>query len=226
MSGRDAILGKVRAALDEGGAVASRRAAVERRLADHRRHPTPGRVAGKDHAALISLFKTQLETALATVIEVDQPTDVPSAISRYLRDKNLPQRLTTGTDAYLDALPWDLEPALARTVGRAHGDEDVTVSHAVAGVAETGTLALASGPDNPVTLTFLPETHIIVLERGDVVGPYEDVWTRIRARYGDRMMPRTVNFVSGPSRTADIGGTIVIGAHGPRRLCIVLVRGD
>lgn len=223
MSGRDAILGKIRSALGGASADPARRAAVERHLAGHPRRPTPARVAGKDDAALTALFKSQLETALATVIEVDAAADVPAAITRYLRDKNLPQRLTTGSDPYLDALPWATEPALTRTVGRAHGEEEVTVSHAVAGVAETGTLALASGADNPVTLTFLPDTHIIVVEKGDVVGPYEDVWDRLRARYGDRTMPRTVNFVSGPSRTADIGGKIVIGAHGPRRLCVVLV---
>jgi L-lactate dehydrogenase complex protein LldG len=36
-------------------------------------------------------------------------------------------------------------------------------------------------------------------------------------------MPRSLNLISGPSRTGDIGGRIVLGAHGPRRLCIVIV---
>ena len=98
-------------------------------------------------------------------------------------------------------------------------------SHAAAAVAETGTLVLASGADNPVTLSYLPETHIVVVEDKDLVGGYEGAWEKIRARFGKRAMPRTVNFVSGPSRTADIGGQLVMGAHGPRRLCVILVRG-
>jgi L-lactate dehydrogenase complex protein LldG len=105
------------------------------------------------------------------------------------------------------------------------GDDEAGLSHAAAAVAETGTLVLASGADNPVTLSYLPETHIVVVEDKDLVGGYEGAWEKIRARFGRRVMPRTVNFVSGPSRTADIGGQLVMGAHGPRRLCVILVRG-
>jgi L-lactate dehydrogenase complex protein LldG len=77
-----------------------------------------------------------------------------------------------------------------------------------------------------VTLGFLPETHIAVVEAAALVGGYEGAWAKIRARFGRRAMPRTVNFISGPSRTADIGGQLVMGAHGPRRLCVVFVRGE
>jgi len=224
MSARDDILAKVRkavaAAPDEAP---SRRAVVEGRLGAHRRHPIPGRVAGKDPAALKALLRQHLETALVTVVDVATPAEIPAAVARYLRDQNLPQRIATGSDSYIDTLPWNREPALSRRIGRAHPEDEVGLSRAVAGVAETGTLALASGPDNPVTLTFLPETHVVIVEESAIVGPYENVWDAMRARYGDGEMPRTVNFVSGPSRTADIGGKIVIGAHGPRRLCVLLV---
>ena len=76
-----------------------------------------------------------------------------------------------------------------------------------------------------MTLNFLPETHIVVVEDKDLVGRLRGRVGRVRARFGQRAMPRTVNFVSGPSRTADIGGKLVMGAHGPRRLCVILVRG-
>jgi L-lactate dehydrogenase complex protein LldG len=79
---------------------------------------------------------------------------------------------------------------------------------------------LRAGPDHPTTLNFLPDTHIVVLRASRVVGPYEDGWARLREAGA---MPRAVNFVSGPSRTADIEQTIQLGAHGPRRLHIVLV---
>ena len=122
------------------------------------------------------------------------------------------------------ALPWTTEPTLKRESGPASPTDQVGLSHALAAIAETGTLTLASGADNPVTLNFVPENHIIVVEDTDLVGPYEDVWTRVRTRFGKTHMPRTLNFISGPSRTADIGGKLVTGAHGPRRLCVVLVR--
>ena len=82
----------------------------------------------------------------------------------------------------------------------------------------------ASGPEHPVTLNLLPDTHIVVLREGDIVGGYEDVWARLRARYGKDRMPRTVNTITGPSRTGDIEQTIELGAHGPRRMHIVVVR--
>jgi L-lactate dehydrogenase complex protein LldG len=97
------------------------------------------------------------------------------------------------------------------------------VGHALAGVAESGTIVLASGADNPTTLNFLPETHIVVLAAADIVGDYESAFDMIRDRYGKSAMPRTVNLITGPSRSADIEQTILLGAHGPRRLHLVIV---
>ena len=96
-------------------------------------------------------------------------------------------------------------------------------SHAFAGVAETGTLVLLSGPDNPTTLNFLPDTHIVMLSADDVAGDYETVWRRLRERYGPGALPRTVNLITGPSRSADIEQTLILGAHGPRALHILVV---
>ena len=97
------------------------------------------------------------------------------------------------------------------------------------GFAETGTLMMTSGPDHPSTLNFLPETHIVVLPAERIGGAYEEGWAHLRAEGGPdadaSFMPRTVNLVTGPSRTADIEQTIALGAHGPRRLHIVIVEG-
>jgi L-lactate dehydrogenase complex protein LldG len=97
------------------------------------------------------------------------------------------------------------------------------MSHALAGVAETGTLVLTSGPDNPTTINFLPETHIVAVRADDIVGDYESVWDAFRLRFGRGALPRTVNMITGPSRSGDIEQTILLGAHGPRRLHIVVV---
>jgi len=96
-------------------------------------------------------------------------------------------------------------------------------SDALVAAAETGTLVLVSGADNPTTLSFLPETHFILIRASDVVGSYEEAFDRLRAIYGEGSLPRTVNLISGPSRTADIEQTIVRGAHGPKRLHVVIL---
>jgi L-lactate dehydrogenase complex protein LldG len=107
--------------------------------------------------------------------------------------------------------------------GRGEDSDAVSVTGAFAGVAETGTLVLVSGPEHPSTLNLLPETHIVVLRRDQLVGSYEDAWALLRVM--GRGMPRTVTMVTGPSRTADIEQTLQLGAHGPRRLHIVLIDG-
>jgi L-lactate dehydrogenase complex protein LldG len=109
--------------------------------------------------------------------------------------------------------------------GRAEASDQVSITGAFAGIAETGTLVMASGPEHPVTLNLLPDTHVVVLREQDIVSGNEDVWERLRARYGKDRMPRTVNTITGPSRTGDIEQTIELGAHGPRRMHIVVVQG-
>lgn len=123
----------------------------------------------------------------------------------------------------LTGLPWAMVPALELRHGPATGDDTAGLSRAVAAAAETGTLFLVSGADSPTTINFLPDTHIAVIRASDIVGPYEDAWDRLRQTYGPGILPRTVNLISGPSRTADIEQIIVVGVHGPRRLHIILI---
>jgi len=224
MSDRDAILSKIRAGLGASSSDAARRAAIDNRIADKARHLIPGRVKDKTRDQLLKLLRGFLEGQTATVIELASRADLPAALAGYLRDNNLAPRLRVGADPYLTQVPWGKEPQLEVMLGHAQPTDEVGLSHAVAAVAETGTLVLASGADNPVTLNFLPETHIVVVEETDIVGPYEDAWDKVRTRFGDRAMPRTVNMISGPSRTADIGGKLVVGAHGPRRMCVMIVK--
>jgi L-lactate dehydrogenase complex protein LldG len=132
-------------------------------------------------------------------------------------------QVRTGGDPAIAALPWQREPHLERLVGPSDGRDAVSLSRAFAGVAETGTLVLLSGPDNPTTLNFLPDTHIVMVSADDVAGDYESVWRRLRESHGAGVLPRTVNLVTGPSRSADIEQTLILGAHGPRALHILVV---
>jgi len=108
------------------------------------------------------------------------------------------------------------------TRGASDGHDLNALSAAFGAVAETGTLAMVSGPDNPSTLNMLPDNHVVVVFAEDVLSDFESVFAKLRLRYGDEM-PRTLNFITGPSRSADIEQTLLFGAHGPRRLHIVLV---
>ncbi|GGH11514.1 hypothetical protein GCM10007036_08620 [Alsobacter metallidurans] len=223
MTARDEIFATIRRSLGVKGTEAPRRHIVQERLESAPKGAIPqrGQLIGE---ALIDLFKTQAEAAMASVVEVDSAMDAPAAIADYLRASNLPARIKMGDDLRLAAMPWG-DTALEVSKGRSDGQDLAAVNHAFAGVAETGTLTMTSGPENPSTLNLLPDYAIVVLQSKDVVGDYETMWARLREAYGKGQMPRTVNWITGPSRSADIEQTLLLGAHGPRSLHIVLVKG-
>jgi len=212
---RDEILGAIRARA--GGRADPE--AVAARLAAHAPGPLPAR-ARIGHDAQIDLFIAMAEGVSASVARLAAMGEVPEAIAAWLAENNLPAEAAIAPDPMLEALPWDRAPMLALRPGPARGSDAVGITGAFAGIAETGTLMLLSGPDHPSTLNFLPDTHIVVLAAARILGTYEDGLARMRARGA---MPRTLNFVTGPSRTADIEQTIQLGAHGPRRLHILVV---
>lgn len=216
---RTEIFAELRRALGVTGAEAPRRRAIADRLAraPHGVIPARGQIEG---AARIALFRAEAERALASVAEVASAADVPAQVAAYLRGRNLPAQIGVGGDLFVAALPWqDLE--LRRE--RPDDTEPIGLSHAFGAVAESGTLVLVSGDANPTRLNFLPETHIIVVAAADIFGTYEEIWQKLRAAYGKGGMPRSINFITGPSRSADIGQKMQLGAHGPRDLHIIIV---
>jgi L-lactate dehydrogenase complex protein LldG len=220
--GREDILGGIRKALKRGRLAPDVADALRARLEDPRRNLIPARATILDDAARIALFVAMAEEVQTTVTRVSQLAEVPGAVAAYLASENLPADFVMAPDPALEAIPWDERPLLRRRRGKAEPGDQVSVTPAFAGIAETGTLMLTSGGETPSTLNFLPDTHIVVLRADQVLPNYEEGWTRLRVR-GD--MPRTVNFITGPSRTGDIEQRIQLGAHGPRRLHIVLVDG-
>lgn len=221
--GRAAIFGGIRAALGRGELPAERRAAIDSRLANPRRNLVPAR-AQVDHSAQVELFLDYLGAAEGTFTRVAADADVPKALSEYLSSQNLPQRAAMSTDVWLEGLPWkEGAPLLERRTGPARPDDEVGVTGAVAGIAETGTLMLVSGPDSPSTLTMLPETHVVVLRASQIVGAMEDGWDALRKCREKGQIPRTAIFITGPSRTGDIEMHMYLGAHGPRRLHVIIV---
>ena len=223
MTARADILSNIRRSLGVSGLEAPRRAAVAARLERSPKGVVPER-GHLDAAGRKALFQQQAEAVQASVTLVASPQDIPAEVARYLRDANLPATIRTGTDPRLASLPW-AATTLACSQGPSQGDDLNAVSHAFAAVAETGTLILLSGAENPTTLNFLPDNHIVVINASDIAGDYEAVWQNLRRAYGKGEMPRTVNMITGPSRSGDIEQTILLGAHGPRALHIIVVEG-
>ena len=220
MSARANILANIRRSLGRGPVTAEAAAILAERVAAHHRNLIPARAARLDHAGRIALFVRMAEEVQTSVARVASEADVPAEVARYLAAENLPAELVMAPDPALDAIPWHERPLLRLKRGKAEAGDAVSLTPCVTAIAETGTLMLTSGPGTPTTLNFLPDTHIVVLRAGQVVASYEDGWDLVRAAGA---MPRTINLITGPSRTGDIEQRIQLGAHGPRRLHVVLI---
>jgi len=164
-------------------------------------------------------FVRKLEAVHGVVTEVARYADVSAVVEAHVEHWGLGDHLVLAPDPDLDAIAWSNRFRLERRA--AIGTDRISVTSAFAGVAETGSLVLLSSPRSPTTLNFLPEDHLIVLRADRIVTHLEDVWTHLRKEIG--AIPRTVNFITGPSKTADVEQTIQEGAHGPRRLHVILV---
>lgn len=216
---KEAVLNAVRRGLRRGPLPADQANLLEARLARHPRHLIPAR-SRISHNEQIDLFVRNVEKEFGSVSRVAAQQQVPDAIADYLSSHNLPTSMVVAPHPELQAIPWSLRPMLEIRQGRAEPTNAVSVQHAFAGIAETGTLMLPSAPDRPTTLNLLADSEIVVLDQSRLVGSYEEAWDLLRQELGE--MPRNVMLVTGPSRSADIEQTLELGAHGPRRLHVVL----
>lgn len=226
---REAILGAIRRGLKRGPLPDEQAAVLRARMERHPRHLIPAR-SQVPRPQQVNLLVRNIEKEFGTVTRVPGADGVPEAVATYLAAQNLPSVFAMAPHPELQAIPWGSRPLLLIREGRAEPTDLVSVQHAYAAVAETGTLMLPSGPDRPTTLNLLAETEVVVLRASRVVGAYEDAWDLMRAERHDALsggfMPRNVMLVTGPSRSADIEQTLELGAHGPRRLHVVLIEDD
>lgn len=217
---RTDILARLKSVLDakQDQAQRERQASERIRAANPNLVPLRGRAEGITRAVM---FKSEAELAQADVRQVRRLGDVADLVRTTCQEAQA-SALKIAPDPRLKALDWQ---GLRVEFGPGAGTDLVGLSMAYAGVAETGTLVMVSGPASPSTLNFLPDVHIVVVRSEDIAANYEQVWARLRedAPPNTSVMPRTVNWITGPSRTADIEQTLLLGAHGPRKLIVVLI---
>lgn len=188
-------------------------AQVSQYLADHSPGPRPD--LGPD---LVARFRQQAERTSQTLDEVGSMDEVPAAVARYLAGLGLAKQAIAWQT--LTGLPWQQE-GVAVEFRKPVNEDLVGITGCFCAVAETGTLMLLSGPETFSSAALLPETHIAIVPVSRIVGSIEDAFALAKQERGE--LPRATNFISGPSRTGDIEQTIVLGAHGPYRVHVILV---
>ena len=211
---RERILGAVRRSLGRAGPLPeSVRAGLERRLAA----PTPNLKPALSEDP-ISLFVRKANAVHARVSTVPTLAGVSEVVVRHIEDNGLDDAIVVAPE--LEGVQWSNRLVVEERAAR--GSDRIGVTGAFAGIAETGSVMLLSGPESPTTLNFLPEDHIVVLRESRIVPHPEDAWALLREKRGS--MPRTVNLICGPSKTGDVELVILEGAHGPRRFHVVVVQ--
>jgi len=218
---RDAVLGRVRKALASDGDRTSARAEIDAYLGEHRHGPRPAMPTD-----LVARFIERAMDMESSVERIADRTEIPAAVRRYIDTLELPPALAAQKSragvcwAEFADLDWPgarLEIEARPTVGA----DRLGITGTFCAIAETGTLVMLAGGDSPTATALLPDTHVAVVRADRIASGMEEAFALIRHDRGQ--LPRAVNFISGPSRTGDIEQTIVLGAHGPYRVHILIL---
>jgi len=218
---REAILGRVRKALDKTGDRAAARADAQANIALHRHGPRP-----RMPENLVDRFMRRATDMESTIERVADPQAIPAAVARYLAALDLPASLAAQKSnagvcwPEFAALDW-AGIGLRIEARPTQGDDGIGITGCFCAIAETGTLVVLTGADTPTATTLLPATHVAVVRADRIVSGMEEAFALVLGERGQ--VPRAINLISGPSRTGDIEQTVVVGAHGPFRVHILIV---
>jgi L-lactate dehydrogenase complex protein LldG len=210
---RDDIFTRLQESLARGPLDPATQNALRARLASPARGPQPAPVSDA-----LAQFSDKVRAAAGSVTYAAGPASVVRAVQDFFTQNNIAPSLVVAAAPSLASLPWPRE--LHAQYRPLRTDDLTAITSAFAGVAETGSLVLLSGPLTPTRFNFLPDNYLCLLARHRIVPHMEDVWRLLREEYAT--LPRALNFITGPSRTADVEQIIQLGAHGPRRLLVVV----
>jgi L-lactate dehydrogenase complex protein LldG len=218
---RDTVLGRVRQALGKTGTDPAALAEAQAYVDAHARGPVPAFDENR-----VARFIRRAGDMESTVSRVSQRDEIPAAVVSYLDALELAPALAA--EHLHRGVCWpefaDLDWGRAGLSIEARptvGDDHLGITGVFCAIAETGTLVVVSGADTPTATTLLPDTHVAIVSADRIVDTMEDAFALIRKERG--WVPRAINLISGPSRTGDIEQTIVLGAHGPFRVHILVV---
>lgn len=213
----------------EGGSAAGD--GVTARLAAKKQNVRPARSA--DDGNVVLRFIEEAERAGTDVRRAASREEIPAIVAAYLRDSKLAGDIRVSSDPDYVAIPWASEPMISTSTGPADPADTASLGIAFCGIAETGTLMMKSSPENPSMLNYLPILHIGVVPEEKIVGGLETAWALLREQSGGGtgtgtdtgmvIMPRMINLITGPSRTADIEQELLMGAHGPQSHMVIIL---
>lgn len=96
---------------------------------------------------------------------------------------------------------------------------DAGITWADYGIANSGSLALMSGPAQGRSVSLLPPVHIALIKRDSIVAHVGDILNAV----DPQKIPSAISMITGPSRTSDIEMDLALGVHGPGQVYIMIV---
>jgi L-lactate dehydrogenase complex protein LldG len=181
--------------------------------------PYQGSLSQHSTEQLVEYFRRVLSAHNTTVSSIEAITELPQAVADYLSHLTVDPIIFGGENPLLNTLAWS-RVGLQWEQSEFTHDGQVAIASADYGIADTGTVVLQSSAKNPTRNNFLAEHHIVVLNKETILPYSEDVWAAMLAN--NPVLPRAINFISGPSSSADVGLKLEYGAHGPRTLAVFL----
>ena len=173
----------------------------------------------------LELFRINSEL-LRTHFHVCPDADMAIALIRGLAAKEDWKKIAAHRHPLVNALlPATDVPVLFTDDGYAPADLEacnVGFTACEALVAQTGSVLITSRSSGGRALSVLPEHHIVIATADQLIGGLTDAYELLHNRYGDNY-PSLISFVTGPSRTGDIERILVLGAHGPKRLTVLML---
>jgi len=208
---RDRILGRIKSVMPDNN--------NRQQVVDQRAIQPPELIRPQINVSHLSQFREKLELGGGELILAESNQQATSIIETFIDDNDFPAKLKIAPA--LQQLSWASHIEIS--YGRSDGDDLVSVTPAFCAIAETGSVVLLSSPQSPTSLNYLPDVHFVIVHASQLVAHIEDAWTKLRQQPA---IPRTINMITGPSKTADVEQTLQIGAHGPRQLKVILIEQD
>lgn len=180
---------------------------------------------GETAEASLAILAEQLAKLKAVLIRVPDHASAAKAVAELSASKHWKKVAYHGHDllrpvaSALSCETWEADASFEKQ--RLEGcDAGITTCESI--VAQLGAILVSSASSGGRALSILPHVHVVVAEASQVVPDLGSALALAKARHGDQM-PSMLSFITGPSRTGDIERILVLGAHGPKELYLILV---
>ncbi|GAX89529.1 LutC/YkgG family protein [Effusibacillus lacus] len=174
--------------------------------------------------------------ALTGVAEVvDSEAEALEVLKRWAQEENLkhlirwdhPELENLGVDSLFESLGAKMEiwgRGETRSMKEIANDAEAGITWADYAVADTGTLALFSSREKARSVSLLPPIHIAIFRAEQLVTRIGEVMVKMDQMGREGGLPAGVNFITGPSRSADIENDLSIGVHGPKKVYALIIK--